>query len=179
MQSIIVDHPYGALSVPASGPEERRARSRGDLARLAVLDPEQLPRALAFLSGYHPQAFSAALEAVEPSDGPSAEDAAQERTFLLEMRCPGGHLPSSREGVPALPRRPQYDQQAEAVQGGSRPGNRVALSGGSYSGLASLPVWCGLAGGSGRSSADVERDPHQRKSATKLACSRVSTASML
>ncbi len=75
MQSIIVDHPHGALSAPASGPEERHARSRADLARLAALDPEQLPLALAFLSGYCPQAFYAALEAVELCERPRTEDA--------------------------------------------------------------------------------------------------------
>lgn len=79
MQSIIVDHPYGALSIPASGPEERRAQSREDLARLAALDPEQLPLALAFLSGYHPQAFNAALEAVEPCRDLRAEDLTSEQ----------------------------------------------------------------------------------------------------
>jgi hypothetical protein len=71
MKSSITEHPYGALSIPASSPEERRARQ--DMARLADLDPEQLPLALAFLSGYHPQVFNAVLEAVEPCGSPGAE----------------------------------------------------------------------------------------------------------
>jgi hypothetical protein len=37
MTSSIIQHPYGALSIPASGPEERSARQ--DLARIAALDP--------------------------------------------------------------------------------------------------------------------------------------------
>jgi hypothetical protein len=57
MKSMITGHPYGALSIPASGPEERRARVRADLTRVAVLDPEQLPLALALLSGYYPRVF--------------------------------------------------------------------------------------------------------------------------
>jgi hypothetical protein len=36
------------------------------MARLAALDPGQLPMALAFLSGYHPLVFDAILDAVEP-----------------------------------------------------------------------------------------------------------------
>ena len=91
MQSMIVAHPYGALSVPASGPEERRARSREDLARLAALDPEQFRLALAFLSGYHPQVFAAVLEAVEPCGGPHAETAVQDREpFCLKCGAPVG-----------------------------------------------------------------------------------------
>jgi len=64
MQSIIPEHPHGALSLRASGPEEMQLRSRERLARLTSLDPEQLPLALAFLAGYHPQVFDAALSAV-------------------------------------------------------------------------------------------------------------------
>jgi hypothetical protein len=32
MKSSITEHLYGALSIPASGPEERCARSRADMA---------------------------------------------------------------------------------------------------------------------------------------------------
>jgi hypothetical protein len=74
MTSSITEHPYGALSILASGPEEQRARARADMARLAALDPEQLPLALAFLSGYYPHVFDAVLEAVEPCDGPDVDD---------------------------------------------------------------------------------------------------------
>ena len=89
MQSIIADHPHSALSVPVSGPEERRARRREDLARLAALDPEQLPLALAFLSGYHPKVFDAVMEAVEPCDGPQDSTPAQE-PFCLKCGAPVG-----------------------------------------------------------------------------------------
>ena len=74
MKSSITEHPYGALSIPASGPEERSHRARQDLARIAALDPEQPPLALAFLAGYYPRVFEAVLEAVEPCDGPGTED---------------------------------------------------------------------------------------------------------
>ncbi len=66
MEFIIPEHPYGALSLPVSAPEERRAQASERLARLAALDPEQLPMALTFLSGYHPRVFDAILNAVEP-----------------------------------------------------------------------------------------------------------------
>jgi hypothetical protein len=74
MQSIIPEHPYGALSVRRSSPEEMQLRSRERLARLAVLDPEQLLLALAFLVGYHPLVLDAALSAVEPSAKKDAPD---------------------------------------------------------------------------------------------------------
>jgi hypothetical protein len=74
MRSSITEHPYDALSIPASGPEERRARARQDLARVAALDHEQLPLALTFLAGYQPRIFDAVLEAVEPCDGLGAKD---------------------------------------------------------------------------------------------------------
>jgi ribosomal protein S27AE len=41
-----------------------------------MLDPEQLPLAMAFLAGYHPRVFDAALNAVEPcarQDAPGLE----------------------------------------------------------------------------------------------------------
>lgn len=65
MEFIIPDHPHGALSLTASGPEQR-TQANERLARLAALDPEQLPMALTFLSGYHPRVFDAILNAVEP-----------------------------------------------------------------------------------------------------------------
>jgi hypothetical protein len=74
MTSSIIQHPHGALSIPASGPEERRVRARQDLARIAALDPGQPPLALAFLAGYYPAVFEAVLEAAEPCDAPGAED---------------------------------------------------------------------------------------------------------
>lgn len=91
MQSIIVDHPYGALSVRPSSLEERRTRCREDLARLAALDPEQLPLALAFLSGYYPQVFDAVLEAIERRENPRREDATSgSEPFCLKCGAPVG-----------------------------------------------------------------------------------------
>lgn len=90
MKSSITEHPYGALSIPASG-EERRARARQDTGRLAALDPEQLPLALAFLSGYYPRVFDAILEAVEPCHGPRTEDETPGREpFCVKCGAPVG-----------------------------------------------------------------------------------------
>ena len=68
MEFIIPEYPYSALSLslPASGPEERRVQANERLARLAALDADQLPVALMFLSGYHPRVFDAILNAVQP-----------------------------------------------------------------------------------------------------------------
>lgn len=82
MQSIIPEHPYGALSLPASDPEETLFRSSERLDRLAALDPEQLPLAMAFLAGYHPRVFDAALSTVEP---PAREGARELEPFCI--RC--------------------------------------------------------------------------------------------
>jgi alkanesulfonate monooxygenase SsuD/methylene tetrahydromethanopterin reductase-like flavin-dependent oxidoreductase (luciferase family) len=65
MQSIIAEHPDGALSVWPS-PDERRAQFADRDARLKALGPEGLRLALAFLIGFHPRAFDAALDAVDP-----------------------------------------------------------------------------------------------------------------
>lgn len=77
MEFIIPEHPDGALSLPGSS---GRAQASERQARLAALDPEQLPMALTFLSGYHPSVFDAILNAVEPcaaadagDDGPAQE----------------------------------------------------------------------------------------------------------
>lgn len=91
MQFIIPEHRYGALSVPGSGLEERRAESRDRLARLAALDSEQLPMAMAFLSGYHPRVFDAILDAVEPCFGPGIGDGAAGREpFCAKCGAPVG-----------------------------------------------------------------------------------------
>jgi alkanesulfonate monooxygenase SsuD/methylene tetrahydromethanopterin reductase-like flavin-dependent oxidoreductase (luciferase family) len=65
MRSIIAEHPDGALSVWPS-PDERRAQFADRDARLKALGPEGLRLALAFLIGFHPRAFDAALDAVDP-----------------------------------------------------------------------------------------------------------------
>lgn len=86
MELIIPEHPYGALSLPASSPEDRRAQASERLARLAALDPEQLPMALTFLSGYHPRVFDAILNAVEPcSETGTGDDTADQEPFCA--RC--------------------------------------------------------------------------------------------
>lgn len=91
MTSSITQHPYGALSIPASDPEKRRARIRQDLARIAALDPEQPPLALAFLAGYCPAVFEAALEAAEPCDGPAiGDETPAQEPFCLKCGVPVG-----------------------------------------------------------------------------------------
>ena len=92
MKFIIPKHHYGALSIPGSGQEERRAESRDRLARLAALDSEQLPMAMAFLSGYHPRVFDAILDAVEPCSEPGigGGDAAGREPFCVKCGTPVG-----------------------------------------------------------------------------------------
>jgi ribosomal protein S27AE len=91
MKFIIPEHRYGALSVPGSGLEERRAESRDRLARLAALDSEQLPMAMAFLSGYHPRVFDAILDAVEPCSEPGIGDSvAGQEPFCAKCGAPVG-----------------------------------------------------------------------------------------
>lgn len=65
MSSIITEHPEGALSVWPSE-EERRVELADRGARLNALGPEGRWLALAFLIGYHPAVFDAALDAAEP-----------------------------------------------------------------------------------------------------------------
>jgi hypothetical protein len=65
MRSIIAEHPEGALSVWPSL-DERRVQLAEREARLKALGPEGLRLALAFLIGFHPRAFDAALDAVDP-----------------------------------------------------------------------------------------------------------------
>lgn len=70
MDPIIARHSHGALSVwPAPG--ERRAELADRDARLRALGPEGRWLALAFLIGYHPEMFDAALDAAapDPADG--------------------------------------------------------------------------------------------------------------
>jgi hypothetical protein len=69
MESMITSNPLCSLSLLPIGPAGRRAQDKDRMARLAALDPEQLPLALAFLVGYLPFAFDAALEAAEPPAG--------------------------------------------------------------------------------------------------------------
>jgi hypothetical protein len=97
MQSII-EHPHSVLSIPASDPEERRARVRRDLARIAALDPEQPPLALAFLAGYYPAVFEAVLEAVEPCDTPSVDETPAQEPFCVKCGAPVGVFLSHGRG---------------------------------------------------------------------------------
>ena len=66
MEFIIPEVDGGALELWPSA-TELRAQADQRTARLAALDPEQLPLALEFLIGYQPRAFDAAANAVEPA----------------------------------------------------------------------------------------------------------------
>lgn len=91
MRFSIPARPYGALPLPASGLEERRAQAPERLARLAALDPEQLPLALAFLSGYHPRAFDAILDAVQPcAEHGTGDDTPGQEPFCVKCGAPVG-----------------------------------------------------------------------------------------
>jgi hypothetical protein len=70
MTIIIPDQPRATRRVPASTPSNASAWSAQRLARLAALDPEQLPKALAFLSAYRPKIFDTVLDAIEPPAKP-------------------------------------------------------------------------------------------------------------
>ena len=67
MESMITPNPFCSLSLLPIDPAERHAEDEDRMTRLAGLDPEQLPLALAFLAGYLPFAFDVALEATDPS----------------------------------------------------------------------------------------------------------------
>lgn len=69
MQPTITQHAHGALSLPGTR-QDRESGAAGRLSRIEALDPEQLPLALAFLTGYNPGALDAALDAVEPDASP-------------------------------------------------------------------------------------------------------------
>jgi hypothetical protein len=89
LETIIPAHDQGALSLPASGPEERTLRMAERVRRLAVVDPEQLVLALHFLIGYQPRVFDAAMDAVEP-DGAGAADTVEEEAYCVRCGVPVG-----------------------------------------------------------------------------------------
>jgi hypothetical protein len=63
----------------------------GDWLACRALDPEQLPLALTFLSGYHPLVFDAVLNAVEPCDEVDTYDnPADEEPFCIRCGDPVG-----------------------------------------------------------------------------------------
>jgi hypothetical protein len=132
MQSIIPEHPHGALSILRSGPETQ-LRSRERLARLAVLDPEQLPLALAFLAGYHPQVFDAALSAVEPCASKHAPDL---EPFCVRCGLPVGiflaHGKDYRhyQGVVTATSKPRPYKADHAPVVGWRPATDVPVAAG-------------------------------------------------
>lgn len=70
MNASIPACPHGARPLPESGPTQNDARFRERLARLAELDPEQFPIALAFLAAYLPRVFDVILTATEPPGQP-------------------------------------------------------------------------------------------------------------
>ena len=98
-----------------------------DVASPTVLDPEQLPLALAFLSGYYPRVFDAVLEAVEPSDSPGTEDETPGREpFCVECAPVGVFLAHGREyrhyrGVLITTSKPRPYKTDHAPQVGWRP----------------------------------------------------------
>lgn len=131
MQSIIPEHPHGALSLPASSPEEMQLQSGERLARLASLDPEQLPLAMAFLVGYHPWVFDAALSAVEP---PARKDTPELEPFCIRCGAPiGVFLAHGKEyrhyrGVLTATSKPRPYQADHAPVLGWRPATDVPVA---------------------------------------------------
>jgi hypothetical protein len=89
LESIIPAHDQGALSLPASGPDERTRQMTERTARLAAVDPGQPVLALHFLIGYQPRAFDAAMDAAEP-DGAGAADTAGEEPYCVRCGAPAG-----------------------------------------------------------------------------------------
>jgi hypothetical protein len=95
MEFIIPQHDQGALSLWAADPEKLRAESADRMARLEALDPERLPMALTFLSGYHPRVFDAILDAVEPCEAlDSADGTPDQEPFCLMCDAPVGVFPA-------------------------------------------------------------------------------------
>jgi hypothetical protein len=93
MQTIIHEHQHGSLSLYPDH-SEREAQAAEWMARLEALDPEQQQLALSFLIGYLPEAFDAALEAVEP-DGVGAPDPAEEmEPYCRRCLAPVGLFPA-------------------------------------------------------------------------------------
>jgi hypothetical protein len=96
MESMITPNPFCSLSLLPIDPAERRAQDKDRMARLATLDSEQLPLALAFLVGYLTFAFDTALEATDPPAGTA------NRTWNRCTKCNarvGEFLPTARATV--------------------------------------------------------------------------------
>jgi hypothetical protein len=91
MEFIIPQHDQGALSLRAADLEKMRAESADRMARLKALDPERLPMALTFLSGYHPRVFHAILDAVEPG---STDETPDQEPFCVKCDNPVGVFPA-------------------------------------------------------------------------------------
>jgi hypothetical protein len=95
MEFIIPQHDQDALSLWAADPEKLRAESADRMARLEALDPERLPMALMFLSGYHPRVLDAILDAVEPCGTPGcAGETPGQELFCLKCDAPVGVFPA-------------------------------------------------------------------------------------
>lgn len=124
MRSIIPQHPDSAPSLPDSGTEEARLRSGERLARLAELDPEQMSAALAFLAGYHPRVFDAALFAVDPctsEDGPDMEPYCVRCGAPVGIFLARGTEYSHYRGVPTQTSKPSPYKAGHAPVIGWRP----------------------------------------------------------
>jgi hypothetical protein len=93
MQSTISQHDHGALSLYPDL-AERVAQAADRAARLELLDPEQLTLALEFLIGYQPEAFDAALEAVEPGGEGAPAPEEEMEPFCRACLAPVGLFPA-------------------------------------------------------------------------------------
>jgi hypothetical protein len=130
LEFIIPEHDQGALSLPASSPQERSAQAAERMARLADADPEQLSTARAFLAGYHPWVFDAITAAVEPCRDAEA-DAVDEEPFCLLCNAPVGiflaHGPDYRHyrGVVTATSKPRPYKADHKPRIGWRPARDV------------------------------------------------------
>ena len=131
MDFSIPEHPYGALSLPPSGPEKRATKTAERVARIKSLDPERLPLALAFMAGYYPAALDAALDAIEP---PARNDEADMEPFCLVCDASLGiflaHGPEYRHyrGVVTATSKPRPYKADHKPVIGWRPAKDTALA---------------------------------------------------
>jgi hypothetical protein len=93
MQTTIHVHGHGALSLYPDV-AEREAQAAERMARLEALDPEQPLLALAFLAGYMPEAFDAALEAAEPSGEGAPAPQEEMEPYCRTCKAPVGLFPA-------------------------------------------------------------------------------------
>ena len=130
MESMITPNPFCSLSLLPIDPAERRAQDKDRMTRLAGLDPEQLPLALAFLAGYLPFAFDAALEATDP---PAVEREPDLEPYCIKCGARVGeflaHGPGYRHyrGVVTATSKPRPYKADHPVVLGWRPATDIPL----------------------------------------------------